>query len=354
MCAVFALALSALAEPARFVTAPIAVKEQPAVEIIVNGKTVPCMVDTGSAVPLVLFSKSFPDLAKRADGKGEVAVDARGAAKGELCARRARFIDASHPGIHGIIGWPALQNSIWRLDLPNQRHQFLTALPPECADWTAFPIAAKRKSLAIEHPDLGEIFIDSGAMRGVCFSSSRWKTWRNQHPGRPLTLAEGFSPAAAGGVFANEVAHHVDFPLGKFTLRDTNVGATFFDPGTDGASLLIGLEGWKRTTLIIDGPHRRVYFRETKAGKWQASPPNRLQAAFLPDGRTQALLAQVIDQGSAHQQGLRTGDRLTGIDRDLDPPSFDRMKDFARKRGAKATLTVMRNGQALRIPITVP
>lgn len=347
---VMALASAGAATPQAIIAKPQDVRAQPLVTLQLNGRSTSLLVDTGSAAPLVIFPAALPD----ATGK-TVAVDLRVSAKQPPIVDQATVLSAEIPGAKGIIGWPLLKNSIWKLDLPSGRHEFLAALP-DVRGWGSFPILPNRDSLAIRHPQLGEVFIDSGARRGVCLSKDRWSAWRKAHPESVLTLAEGLSPASPGGAFANPTAHDVSFAFAPLEFRHTNVGEAFFDPSHDGASILLGLETFTRTTVIVDGPGKRVYFQPSnRKPAYQPLPPNRLQAAFLPDPDfTNALCVLLLPSGAGEQAGLKDGDRVLELNGSGAPPSFATMFDLVRKPGAKATLRIRRNRQPLVVSFVVP
>ncbi|BCU76954.1 hypothetical protein [Luteolibacter sp. LG18] len=340
----------ARAAPPPIVAKPREVRSQALVTLQLNGKATPLLVDTGSSVPLVVFPETLPD----ATGK-TAAVDLRLSAKQPPLTESATVLAAEIPGAKGILGWPLLKGSLWKLDLPTGRHEFPTTLP-DVRGWASFPIIAERDSLAIRHPQLGEVFLDSGARRGVCLTNDRWAAWRKAHPDTPLTLSEGLSPASPGGAFANPVAHDIAFDLPPLQFRHTNVGEAFFDPGHDGASILLGLETFTTTTMVVDGPGKRVYFQPSeRAPAYQPLPPNRLQAAFLPDpDRTTALCVKLLPGGAGEHAGLQDGDRILELNGSGSPPSFATMFDLVRTPGAKATFRIRRNRQPGTITLAVP
>ncbi|MFD0892738.1 hypothetical protein KBB96_15050 [Luteolibacter ambystomatis] len=350
------LLIMALVTPARAATpqAIVAkgqeVRVQPLVTLQLNGRSTPLLVDTGSAAPLVIFPEALPNAA------GKIAtVDLRVSKNQPPLADQATVLPAEIPGAKGILGWPLLRNSIWKLDLPSGRHEFLAALP-DVRGWISFPIITSRDSLAIRHPQLGEVFLDSGARRGACLTKDRWNTWRKAHPESELTLSEGLSPASPGGAFANPTAHDVSFAFAPLEFRHTNVGEAFFDPAHDGASILLGLETFTRTAMIVDGPGKRVYFQpDEREPAYKPLPPNRLQTAFLPDPDfTNALCIKLLPGGAGERAGLQDGDRVLELNGSGAPPSFTTMFDFVRKPGAKATLRIRRNRQPVIIKLTVP
>ncbi|MGC4016677.1 MAG: PDZ domain-containing protein [Luteolibacter sp.] len=344
------LATAKGATPQAIVAKPQDVRTQPLVTLQLNGKSTPFLIDTGSAAPLIVFPAALSKPTAET-----TAVDLRVAAKQPPLADQATVLAAEIPGAKGILGWPLLKNSIWKLDLPTGRHEFLATLP-DVRGWTSFPILANRSSLAIRHPQLGEVFLDSGARRGVCLTKDRWSAWRKDHPTAPLTLSEGLSPASPGGAFANPVAHDASFAFAPLEFRHTNVGEAFFDPAHDGASILLGLETFLRTTVIVDGPGKRVYFQPSdRSPAYKPLPPNRLQAAFVLDPDfTNALCVRLLPGGAGQRAGLQDGDRVLELNGSGSPPSFATMFDLVRTQGAKATLRIRRNRQPLVISFEVP
>jgi hypothetical protein len=326
------------------------VEAQPQLSLHLEGVgKIPLLVDTGSNVPLVLLSGTVPG----ESGSRKAVQLTSGSA---TIADSAMILSAKVHGAKGILGWPVLKHSIWKLDLPAGCHEFLAALPEETATWTTFPIAAKRESLAIVHPVLGEVFIDSGARRGVCLSAEKWAAWRKANPGMSFTLAEGFSPASPTGAFASETAYGAAFDLSPLKLTQTNVGEAFFDSSHDGARILLGLEALSEHTVIVDGPGKRVYFQPASIrSRYQPISPNLVQTAFLPDpAYSTALYVKTLSGGLGEKAGLRTGDLVLECNGSGSPPSFETMHALVRKPGSKLNLKILRNRQRLELSLVVP
>jgi hypothetical protein len=328
--------------------AKIDVHPQLTLELEGGGK-IPLLVDTGSNEPLVLLAGTIP-------GQSGSRKSVRLTSGSSSVADTALILSARIHGAKGILGWPALKHSIWKLDLPTGRHEFLAALPVEVASWISFPISTKQGSLAIVHPQLGEVFIDSGARRGVCLSAGKWETWKKAHPNAKFTLSEGLSPASPTGAFANEAAYGVTFGLPPLKLNQTNVGEAFFDSSHDGAQILLGLEALTGHTLIVDGPGKRVYFQPSAIrSRYQPISPNLVQIAFLPDpGFSTALYVKVLPGGAGEKAGLRTGDLVLECNGSGSPPSFATMHALVRKPGTKLHLRVLRQRQRLELGLEVP
>lgn len=345
------LALPASAQASPLATTPQPVKPQPLVTLEVAGKRVPLLVDTGSAVPLVLFPGVVPGA-----NKATIPVEVCAPKGSQVLATSALILPSEIPGARGILGWPVLKSAVWKLDLPSGTHQFLDAVPDQVRSWTSFPILPGRDSLAIRHPKLGEVFLDSGARRGVCLSAERWEKWKDAAAPSQITLAEGFSPASPGGAFANPATYGATFALEPLKLTGTNVGEAFFDPAHDGASVLLGLEALTQVTMIVDGPGKRVYFQQrSEKSTYQPVPPNRLQCAFLPDPkRTNALYVTVMRGGAGAAAGFQEGDLVISLDGSPNPPTFEQMHQLVRKSGAKVILGILRQRRPLQISFVVP
>jgi len=346
------MAICVAAGDDRSIVAPAkTIGAQPLVTLPILGKSTPLLVDTGSSAPLVLFPGTVAG--KAGD---TIAMELRVTSGGRSLLSSAPILPARIPGARGILGWPVLKHSIWKLDLPNASHEFLAVVPDMAKGWPSFPIVAARESLAILHPKFGEVFLDSGARRGVCLSPARWAAWRKSVPDAALTLAEGFSPSSPGGSFANLVAYGASFQLPPVMLKQTNVGESFFDPGRDGASTLLGLEALAGVTMIVDGPGGRVYFQENpRPTKYRGTEPNRLQAAFLPDpAGTNANCAHVMPGGAGAQAGLQNGDIILSLNGSGLPPTFEELFQLVRHSGSKATFRLRRQGQILQLSLVVP
>ena len=122
----------------------------------------------------------------------------------------------------GVIGWPIIRHSIWRLNGTDRQFSILKAVPSEAAEWVKLKERTDRKLLTLELPqeNLGQpayIGIDSGSDDGITLFPEQWTRWRSAHPRQPVTLVAYFNPAA--GIVVSEVSWAEDVDLFGLTLR---------------------------------------------------------------------------------------------------------------------------------------
>lgn len=297
----------------------------------INGHRVSLVVDTGAETS-VLFRETAMRLGlKVAEWPSHQPVEPGRVAIGmaEECTvtiwdktLRGRFGVLDFPVFvrvkeGGILGWPTIRNNVMHLD--GLRLRVLPAVPRHVSGWLRFPLRPNRNTLGIEigsRAGLTEsVEVDTGGLFGVSLASREWRAEAASHPGRPKSLEAYYTPGA--GLVVQEQAWADRVTVGPLTLTDVPIReANVSETGGKGPGYraTLGLAALRRLDLVVDGKNGVTYLQPKKTPGGPV-PHNRLGAVFLPrdSGKSDELVAHVLEGGPAHEAGIRGGDILLRV-----------------------------------------
>lgn len=213
----------------------------------------------------------------------------------------------------GFMGWPALKDSLFKIEANHGAVIGLERLPTDIANWTKLKIDTNSDVLRLEIPGPGKspsvIFVDTGDEGGVSLPSARWQHWRAAHVNEPMTLRGYFTPGI--GLVVAEEGWARELSVGPVLMSGVPVTEANRADERNGSKASIGKLGMaalRQLDFIVDGEHNVAYLRakETPAAGYTH---NRLGAVFVPPCQ----IAHVVQGGPAWQAGIRNGDLLTRV-----------------------------------------
>ena len=322
----------------------------PMATAFVKGNEVTFGADTGNGAAVMFFPETVEALGGRMRGSGavrETNLDVSLSPRGEPLPGPhfvAMHAPASFANCDGLLGWPALRQLIWNIDLPAGKHQFERSLPPGVAGWKRIAIDPRADILTLLMPDVGRVTLDTGAPLAVCLSPGKWKAFKGAHPHIRPTVYWGYSPAA-GGYYARECAYLASYSLGPWTMKNVLVGETFVSEKAWGAPVsgyMLGMGALDRRTVWIDGKQGRLYYSRPHGEVPQLLGLNQVGVTFIPkNGHYVAFVAQ----GSlAEQSGVQSGDVLVTINGKR-PDGMLAVDHATTQPGVSVELCLRRNGQ---------
>ncbi len=344
-------------------------------DLVVQGKPLRVILDTGSAFPLVLVEGAARRLGLKLEPRAKnlwstsVQLGVHGTDR-ELPAR-ALVVPAPPASFEGAIGWPILRQIRWRLDLGGGTQAVTPRIPPDVqAEWPSFAIRPKVSVLLLEgatergpNHEPKSVCFDTGADSGVGLDGPAWMAWREQNPDAWMTVGGVYSPAA-GGFTAAPVAIAPTFRLGAVDLAPCLVGRSVAEQDVLGRPLKLnmnlGLSTFSGRTIWIDGPGLRVYVGPAGRERSFLMPLNPIQATFIPKNLAGTFsFAHVVPDGFAAHAGLRSGDKLLRVngldatrwrqDERVRPSRF-----LAGEPGTSVRLVVERDGEKLEFELVLP
>jgi TPR repeat protein len=268
--------------------------------------------------------------------------------------------DSGAPPVDGVIGWQNFKDNIIRIDGDMKRFKFIKKLPDDIVAWSKWAIYddSSFATLLIKVPDVtgqeGIVLIDTGNPYGISLNAQRWMDWRDNNEDRPYTLSASYTPAVGLKVHEERWADKLaigDFRISDIPLRQNDA---IWQQAIPNLQATLGLFSFSRLEVIIDGPGGYFYTRQRQNPKLKYQY-NRAAAVFVPKNPTsQQLVGHVVEDGPAHQAGIRNGDILLKID-DLDvtkwhtdPNVFPMFRFWSRPAGTKLELSLMRDGKPIK------
>ncbi len=251
--------------------------------------------------------------------------------------------------IDGLIGWPALQGRLWRIQWDDLSLSRIYSAPKETLLWKAFNIDSKILIAAafIQGDEGGRTYLDTGSNGGISLPEPRWRRWLKEEPCLPATLTSGYNPAA-GGVFATELRWSNSFQFGPLAISRVMIEKNVFQwPELE---TVFGLEALKHFDVVLDLIKNKLYMKERPYSRTNYEY-NRLGATFPPESlESSELVGQVLKAGPAYRAGLRSGDILLMVD-DIDMtqwkpnPSIMKKDFWSAPAGTQYKLQIERNGR---------
>jgi len=322
-------------------------------DLEINGKDAVFAVDTGSpfgfAVDKSWAKRNGLNIEKK-KGRETVRFGARIGVHTENV--EAMVLEFPSFDIDGLIGLPALQQKIWRLQCDKGTITPIPSVPKHASRWMQFDLATNVPVVAL-HPRIegeGLVYIDTGSPLGVFLSDARWEQWLKTHPGAPKTVY-AFSSPAAGGVAAGEQSWAEHIAIGDLTLPGTMVQRSEIEwPRVEA---LLGMDVLSGFEIILDFHEDKIYL-ETHDHYRKPPPYNRLGAVFFPESvESSFLTALVLTNSPAYGYGIRNGDILLKVD-DFDmtkwkhDPRYVKMKSWTTDpAGTKHNLQIRRKGKII-------
>ncbi len=371
------MALTGLALRLAFALVPLDAKTDDRVllEVKVNGTSMRFGFDTGAGIETAIWRDTANKIGlkatepstdvKLAPGNVNMAISepvtfelmGRTFPDSRLAVVDVPFVDWD---IQGLVGWPALRQNIWVLDLAENKVALVDQVPDETKNWTKYPLNLVEKVLVLQLPGAdadhpAQLAIDTGNSGGVSLAPARWRDWKAAHPGPPVTYDSFYMPGS--GFVAREIALADKWPLDRLTfaniiVRESN--ATEIGSGGPHYAATLGIAALKQLVIVIDG-HEGVAYVRNRAGVPPLAAYNRLGAVFMPrDEQSNDLIAQVAPGSPAADAGLRNGDLLETINaRDVShwrtQPDFSLSQSFSQPAGTKLDLGLRRGQRTIHV-----
>jgi hypothetical protein len=366
------------------ITADKADNERIFVNARINDKSVRLMIDTGTDIPLALYSTAVKKLGINytpPDGQpvpGSVPLgrtDLRylylehsilGTDTNLFIYEKAQIpvIEvASYANLpeDGIIGWHAIKGEVFSIDAIKKDKMFSGAKGLfESDKWQTFQLETNLDTLAFDIPlgkgTNGLVLLDTGSIFGIELNLQEWSKWKTTHTNQPFTFNFYYSPSLGQGIREESWAERLS--LGSLMLTDVPVTeatsadlAAAFLPQTQYIATL-GLAALQRLDIIVDGKNGFIFVRP----KTTPSLPyqhNRLGADFTPqDFHGDDHVARVVNGSPAYEAGVRDGDFLLGVSRwddmkwHIDTNMLSEIYEYPA--GTKLELTLKRNDKIFK------
>jgi len=326
----------------------------------INGESIRLAFDTGTPTPFTILSPTAQKLSLKTEQRkeGKYAFFTLYIEGYEIVNAQALIIDSlPFPDIDGLVGWPALWGSIWRVQWENMSLSLMSSIPTEILSWqslkldTQIPIAA----VWIFENSNGLLYLDTGHSGGIALTEFHWNKWIKENSHLPRTLKSGYLPAA-GGIFSTELTWAKSFKLGFLEIPCVIMEKNVFR--WERLEAVLGIEALKHFNIVFDLISGKVYLKE-RPYSLRNFRYNRLGATFLPSSlESDSLVGHVLKNTPAYQAGLRSGDILMKVD-NIDmtkwrsDPEIWKKEFWEAKPGTKYIIQVERNGKKLLFPVTL-
>lgn len=271
-------------------------------DVKVNGQPVRIIFDTGSDLPIVLFSTTAerlglkvlpPDLSGHLK-PGEVRVRLTEECRLDIGTTNLKTavsvveLPSYLRGLDGIFGWPLIRQNILQIDAMKDTVEFLQNAPSDPA-WIKIGLLTNSDYLDLEIPDKNGtktiLSVDTGSPEGLKLAPPIWRNWKAAHTNSPFTLSAYFTQAL--GLVIKEESWAKEISLGPLTLTDVPIMEADSADITLGSlpdtryEATFGLAALKRLDIIIDGKRGVAYLQFKKTAPLPYEH-NRLGAVFVP------------------------------------------------------------------------
>ena len=317
-------------------------------------------VDTGAVQKVLLFSPTVEELGGELRGKDTIQstnLPISFSLNGEHIEETPDAVMVKTAPYDGLLGWAAIRQYIWNLNLPTGKHHFFTSLPSPIKRWNKLKLIKHSDYAQVDDPNGRTVIIDTGAPYALYIARKDWERFKQDYPDAPVSVYSGYSPAA-GGYYAHECIYISSYRLGNLVLRDIVACESFADKDllntNSEIDIMLGLEAFFRREIWLDGPNHTVYFSEPRRRQYLSTPFNLSGITFVPEPDGTPPCRAVVAQWSiAWEAGLRTGDQLVSINgrRFLDYAVLDYI---TLHEGAKAKIVVQRNNTLITAEWVVP
>ena len=349
--------------------------------IRINGTSAHLIVDTGSGLPITLFSPSLAKFGMKIVERGSPATDTKPGrvvpdvsqpCKIEVFGKTFHSVKlpvlpippwAGGEEEDGIVGWSAIRSNVWWLSLAERAIAPLETVPSDALTWTKFSIVEDDNQLSLRFADAAapvpRIIIDTGNASGLMLPPPKWREWSTTHSTAPRTLDTDWMFGSPTSLKEESWADEIH--VGNLVLHDIPVmeaePAYVRTAAPREDIVVMGLGALKRIDLVLDGEHGVAYARASGA----PAPPykhNRIGADFIPaDENSSELIAHVLAGSPAAEAGIREGDQLLQVDgQDMadwrtHPKRLDAIKSYYPP-GTEFSVTLKRGDQIIRTTIT--
>ncbi len=186
----------------------------------INGQPVRLCFDTGTSVPVVLYSTVAqrlglkvtppdyqPDPGRFAFGTTEMCDLNLGNTNVRTSLSVGQMPEYLKSPEDGILGWPALRSDILFLDATRDKIRGFAAVPKKAIAWTRLCVQTNLNILGFEVVDQNgnraNILVDTGIAFGIKLSPQKWQEWKRAHTNQPTTIEAYYTPSL-GAVIAEE------------------------------------------------------------------------------------------------------------------------------------------------------
>ncbi len=348
--------------------------------ILINGKAVTFVFDTGCGRALVLYRSASEKLGLKVASPSPDVIPRPGKVllgETEPCTVTVLGLTGNIPfGIldtpsdiipdeAGLAGWPLVRREIIRFRAVGKREQasIESSLPADLTGWLKVRVIPGQ-ILKLEIPTADgrplRVNVDSGTPDGINLRSEEFHEWRSENSGNKSTVEAFWEPAY--GLIVREEVWADQFSLGPLQLHDVPVmeaKESDFEGRTRDLIAVLGMAALRRLDLIVDGPHLTAYLRpsETSTASYEE---NRMGAVFVPrDLQSPDLTAVVAAHSPAERAGVMHGDVLLKIDA-LDvtawrtqPGILPLARFWMRPAGTRVVLTLKRGTQIMTVPVVL-
>ncbi len=191
----------------------------------INGQPVRLELDTGAGGSLLL-RKTVDRLGLKTTGM-RLTDECTLTIQNQSQPATFRVVEDPYPfpiTIDGVIGWPAVSNRVFELDVERNLCRISDTVPSQLRGWTTWTLVRRSPIVVIERSrpkEFVRIGLDTGFNGGVMLSPELWYNWRRARAHSPSTVNGYVQP---DGTFnTNEVLRARKLTIGPLRLRDQPV-----------------------------------------------------------------------------------------------------------------------------------
>lgn len=321
----------------------------------INGKKVILAMDTGTSLPIVLWSTTAKNLGLELVTQNQKTISHVKMKFGQEKYQVESRVIAKPPliNVDGLVGLPFLKGKIWTINWDKMSITEIKAVPEEISNWKSFKLNTAHGVLAIEldrSKNQELVYIDTGSPDGISLSKKEWTSWIAKNKNLPLSLDSRYSPETKG-FYKTKLSWADQFSIGSLKLSKVMLSQNFFKWKNFAA--LYGIEALKHFEIILDLEMNRIYLQERPKYKPNFDY-NRFGATCIPQENKERLVCHVLQDRPAYNSGLRTGDILLKVNEfDMTKwqadPLIKKQKFWHASPGTSYQLSVLRKTKHLEI-----